>query len=210
MSGAPPNPPEMLALTAPGPQPLEQPLSQAPGAHCCGAPGPVQRELIVEVPSKKKHVQTCPGSIVSAVLELRHSPGDGRCTRRPRGARLQDREAQRSCLAVSSLISTPCCCSPLLPAAAEAARASQEGCLVLTRDFTDSIRQSASENPEQEAVWTGWPPRFPAPSPHRPRRLLLPSSVFSRLLSISGHSTRSGFCLQEQSITCPILPHFRI
>ena len=164
--GGPTRATEMLALTPP-----EPPLSQARGARC-GAPGAVPRELILEVPSEKRHAQTWRRSVVSALLEPRRGPGDSwGCeglvcrtgTRRGRAWK-----------EVSSLVGTARGCSP--PSLTAARPLGRAGGSPFPRgaggDFTDSLRQRASENPEHKAAWTRLAAALGAPSPHRPRRLL--------------------------------------
>ncbi|CAI9153715.1 unnamed protein product [Rangifer tarandus platyrhynchus] len=167
----------MLALTTPHPPP-PPPRSRRSARPCAARAdhsGSLEKETRSDLATDHRERRG------GAEAQRRRRPGR---TRRPRGARLQDREAQRSCLAVSSFVSTPRCCSPPLLMATEAARASQEGCLVLTRDFTDSLRQSASENPEHEAVWTRLAAALSRPlTPPSPP----PSAPLSCLLSLSLH-----------------------
>lgn len=195
-SGAPPNPRDA------GPHHPPPPRSRRSARPCAARAdhrGSLEKETRSDLATEHRERRGGAGA------QPRRRPGR---TRRPRGARLQDREAQRSCLAVSSLVSTPRCCSPpLLRPLGRRRRVALSSQGTLRTRSGRALRRTRSTRP----CGHGWPPRSPAPSPRRPRRLLLPSPVFfSRSLSISGHSTRSGFCLQEQSITCPILPHFRI
>ncbi|XDB57410.1 hypothetical protein AB1E18_010855 [Capra hircus] len=97
----------MLALTPP-----EPPLSQARGARC-GAPGAVPRELILEVPSEKRHAQTWRRSVKPAfggqgatcpppcVLPTRPAPRRG--TRRPEPDRARGEAGNAGSVSPTSL-----------------------------------------------------------------------------------------------------------
>lgn len=204
----------MLALTP------RSSHSARPAEHAAGRPALCSGSRS----SKKKHAQTWRRSVVSALVEPRRGPGDSwGCTGRPRGARLQDQDAQRPCLEGSVFARGH---SPLLSAfpdgrpasrrrrrVAFSSRGRERGGTLRTPSGRE-LRRTRSTRPRGH----GWPPRSPAPSPHRPRRLLCDpgcslARVRARSLSPS-NLLRAQYPLrfvpEGRSITCPVLTDFRI
>lgn len=127
-------------------------------------------------------------------MEPRRGPGDSwGCTGRPRGARLQDQDAQRPCLEGSVFARGH---SPLLSAfpdgrpasrrrrrVAFSSRGRERGGTLRTPSGRE-LRRTRSTRPRGH----GWPPRSPAPSPHRP-------AAFSAILA-----ARSLVCARALSL----------
>lgn len=138
-----------------------------------------------------------------------------------RGARLQDRDAQRPCLEGSvfapghspRLFSAfPDGC-PASRARRRVAFSSRGGGGLYGLPQAESFGEPGAQGRVDTAGRRARRPLTP-PSPPPSLRSWLRSRSCARALSLqslcSGHSTRSGLCPEGQSITCPVLTDFRI
>lgn len=204
----------MLALTP------RSSHSARPAEHAAGRPALCSGSRS----SKKKHAQTWRRSVVSALVEPRRGPGDSwGCTGRPRGARLQDQDAQRPCLEGSVFARGH---SPLLSAFPDGRPASRrrrrvafssrggEGGALYGLPQAESLGEPGAQGRVDTAGRRALPPPHPTVPPPSLRSWLLARSC-ARARSLSLQSLLRAqyplrFVPEGRSITCPVLTDFRI